>query len=360
MCLTDSEEVGDVSWVSDDNQDTICPRVSGVDTEHLHGTGATETGVSAEEPTHGDSDQRTQQEAEGNLKGEFGSESPLRSLPSLSHHQKYGHSRYSERAEPLGSTFSPSLVVFSLKVRDGPSVALGLRLVRMVIERWREALVSRSSDMPDPVREIVSGHRRDGAPLEGPHLAFVPMAFVGSSCADGHLLGLAAALPVGLPAEERQQVLCVLGRVSELRLGPLGVWGLVRKTGTEPPWNLRADTWTAYPDGATHWSTVTPIAFDRHPKAKEHGACQREIAQMIAAACTAVGLPQPREVVVTPVSAHLGVPPAYAFPRLPRKDGGDRRHSHAILVFDQPVRGPVLIGAGRYRGYGVCRPLDAE
>lgn len=37
---------------------------------------------------------------------------------------------------------------------------------------------------------------------------------------------------------------------------------------------------------------------------------------------------------------------------------GERRHAHAILVFDRPVRGPILLGAGRYRGYGLCRPLS--
>jgi CRISPR-associated protein Csb2 len=31
-----------------------------------------------------------------------------------------------------------------------------------------------------------------------------------------------------------------------------------------------------------------------------------------------------------------------------------------VLLFDEPVRGPVLIGAGRFRGYGVCRPVNAE
>ena len=50
----------------------------------------------------------------------------------------------------------------------------------------------------------------------------------------------------------------------------------------------------------------------------------------------------------------------HAFPRLNRKDGSDRRHTHAILVFEEPVRGPILIGAGRYRGYGLCRALEME
>jgi len=210
------------------------------------------------------------------------------------------------------------------------------------------------------VREVVSGHDRDGAPLAGPHLAFLPLAFVGHPHADGHLLGVAAVLPAGLAVDERRQVLRVLGRVDELKLGGLGVWALVRDTSARPPWNLRPEAWTAHPGGATHWSTVIPVAFDRHPKTKDHGAYQREAAEMIAAACTAIGLPRPRQVIVTAVSAHLGVPPAHVFPRLQRKDGSDRRHAHAVLVFDEPVRGPVLIGAGRYRGYGVCRPLEGE
>jgi CRISPR-associated protein Csb2 len=73
-----------------------------------------------------------------------------------------------------------------------------------------------------------------------------------------------------------------------------------------------------------------------------------------------IGLHRPRELVKALVSAHLGVPPAHVFPQLVRKDGGERRHAHAILVFEQRVVGPVLIGAGRYRGYGVYRPVEAE
>jgi CRISPR-associated protein Csb2 len=46
-------------------------------------------------------------------------------------------------------------------------------------------------------------------------------------------------------------------------------------------------------------------------------------------------------------------------PRLVRKsDGGLIRQVHAYLEFDEPVVGPILLGAGRYRGYGLCRPLQ--
>lgn len=79
---------------------------------------------------------------------------------------------------------------------------------------------------------------------------------------------------------------------------------------------------------------------------------------MVAESCIRIGLPTPREVIITQVSAHLGVPPSFVFPRLKRKDGSERRHTHAILVFDEPVCGPVLIGAGRFRGYGALRPMN--
>lgn len=158
----------------------------------------------------------------------------------------------------------------------------------------------------------------------------------------------------------RREVLRVAGRVSELKLGKLGVWKVTPSLMARPLETLRARTWTAHPDGATHWSTVAPIVYDHHPKSKNKSEYLAEVAAMIRTGCERIGLPQPREVIVTPVSAHLGAPPAHAFPRLQRKDGSERRHSHAILIFDVPVCGPILLGAGRYRGYGLCRPMEVD
>jgi len=357
------DEVGEPTWVPDDERAELQLRVPGPgtleDLERRYNAEAVERYGSLVLAAEDDRDKKTQQAARKQLKEEFGGTPPEHFRPQISLYQGYARpQRGEERASAPGTVFSPHLVVFGLERRSGPFAVLGLPAVLAVVQRWREALVSQSNDAPERVREVVSGHDRSGGPLQGPHLALIPLAFVGHPHADGHLLGLAAAFPAGLYAEERRQVLRVLGRVGELRLGDLGVWGLVRELGDRPAWNLRAEAWTAHPSGATHWSTVTPVAFDRHPKEKDRAAYQREAAEMIAGACTAVGLPRPREVVVTQLSAHLGVPPAYVFPRLRRKDGSDRRHAHAILVFDEPVRGPVLIGAGRYRGYGVCRPME--
>lgn len=364
MWVAGPEEAGEPNWIPDEERAEIYLRVPSAgllsDLERRYNQAAVEAYaallVAAE-----DGEAKARQAAKRRLEEEFGGEPPPRLRPQAPFYRGYARRVAAESPKDVpGPVFSTHLVVFRLERESGPYQALGLQSVATVTARWRQALVSQCNDTSARVREIVSGHDRDGAPLQEPHLAFVPLAFVGHPHADGHLLGMGIALPRNLGGEERRQVLQVLGRVGELKLGPLGVWRLEREAGGRPPWNLRPEAWTAHPEGATHWSTVTPVAFDRHPKAKDWVECQREVAEMIAAACVAVGLPRPREVIVTPVSAHLGVPPAHAFPRLERKDGSKRCHSHAILVFEEPVTGPVLIGAGRYRGYGTCRPLGGE
>ena len=151
-----------------------------------------------------------------------------------------------------------------------------------------------------------------------------------------------------------------MGQVNELKLGSLGVWSVKQREPNDTRRGLRAETWTADGGGATCWATVTPISLDRHAKAKDAAGQQDEIAAILRAGCLQVGLPEPRRVVPFPVSPFPGAPGGYEFPRLPRKDGSKRRQTHAMLWFDEPVAGPVLLGAGRYRGWGVCRPYREE
>ncbi len=260
----------------------------------------------------------------------------------------------------LGTVFSPQLLVLQLKSKENPSRQLDLASTLTVAGRWREAILSHSNGLSEPVRRILSGHHPNGSTAEGPHLAFMPLAFIDHEQADGHVRGMGLVLPNGISQDEHHDALRAIAAVRELKLGSLGVWHVEPVTATRPAWNLRPETWTAHPQGATHWSTVTPVVFDRHPKGKDKTEHQQETARMIAEACTRIGLSKPREVIVTQVSAHVGVPPSFAFPGFKRKDGSDRRHTHAILVFDDPVCGPVLIGAGRYRGYGVCRAMNKQ
>lgn len=360
--MAGQDEVPQPNWVPAGDRATLHLRIAAPGTfaelERRYNQAAIDSYFDLLADAEQDSDPPRQKAAKKRLRDDFGNTPPPRLRPQLSAYEGYARPSATEADKAPGTVFSPHAVVLALEPEDSPYKYLDLASVLTVIGRWRDAILSRSDGLSDRVRGLLSGHNADGTPLDGPHLAFMPLAFVGHEHADGRLLGVGLTLPSEISAAERREALRAIAGVRHLALGRLGTWRLVPETSSLPPWNLRAGTWTAYPDGATHWATVTPVVFDRHPKATARGASMREAAEMIATACTRIGLPVPREVIVTHVSAHLGVPPAFAFPRLRRKDGSERRHVHAILVFDTPLCGPMLIGAGRFRGYGFFRALE--
>lgn len=109
---------------------------------------------------------------------------------------------------------------------------------------------------------------------------------------------------------------------------------------------------------------VPPVVLDRHPKSdprKERSVWRTEVAAIVSASCRRIGLPQPAEIDIDKTSWHHGAPRAHpgpdGYPLMPRRPGGpNRRQNHVRLRFDQPALGPGLLGAGRYRGYGFCKP----
>jgi CRISPR-associated protein Csb2 len=359
--LIETDEVTAPNWVPDEERATTRMRIAGPGAlDHLEQqyNAAAVEGYADLKVTEIQDDPRAQKAARKRLREQYGNRPPPRQRPRLSLYQGYARP-LGETAtrEATGTVFSPHVLAFQLGARQGPFRHLDLIATLTLVSRWREAILSHANGLPEPVRRMLSGHGADGGPAEEPHLAFLPLAFVGDEHADGHLLGMGLALPAHLSRDERREALRAIAAVRELKLGPLGVWQVDAVAAEQPARALRPEAWTAHPKGATHWSTVTPIALDRHPKASDKAQYQKEVAVSIAAACDRVGLPKPREVVVTQVSAHPGVPPSFAFSRLQRKNGSERRHTHAILVFDELVCGPMLIGAGRFRGYGVCRPM---
>jgi CRISPR-associated protein Csb2 len=358
----EEDEIPESTWVPDRDRAEVHLRIAGPGTleylERCYNRNEIEPWGDLTVSAGDDADKKAQKAAKSRLTEDYPQGPPVRRRPELRLYEGYARSRPAdEQAIAPGTVFSPHLIVRTLERESGPYRELDLLCALQVAQRWRDAILTQASNLPEIVRRLLSGHDHEGAPLEGPHLAFLPLAFVGHPHADGHLLGMGVALPDGVQPEDRRHALRAIAHIERLILGRLGTWRISGVVAAEPPWNLRSAVWTAHPGGATHWSTVTPIAFDRHPKNEDRAGYNREVAAMIAEACERIGLPRPRDVIVSPVSVHLGVPPAHEFPRLVRKDGSERRHTHAILVFDQPVRGPVLLGAGRYRGYGVCRPI---
>jgi CRISPR-associated protein Csb2 len=235
----------------------------------------------------------------------------------------------------------------------------------------REAIIERCPIQPPP--EVITGHAGDRSPSAQPHMAVVPVPYVGSEHADGHLLGVGVAMPRGTSDADLQALFKALEAIADdsdgsggtglgfdgVRFPGLGQWRLIRQ-GIFDDFrvNLNGPTWTASAEGCRTWASVTPLVFDQHAKARSKGAYLDECVELVAQAATRVvvgaNVERVRVLAVPPLR---GVPPARDFPRLKRKDGSERRHVHVQIDFDQPLVGPLLIGAGRYRGYGLCRPL---
>jgi CRISPR-associated protein Csb2 len=215
------------------------------------------------------------------------------------------------------------------------------------------------------IPEALSGHAPNGKRLDRPHLAIVPLPFVGHEHADGRIMGMALILPrddtdaVAIGNALSRKLYTSDGlepKRIELKMGGAGMWTLEASDAAGAA-SLRPEVWSMTPNGAEAWATVTPIVLDRHPKSRQPLLAAAEMQVVIADACVNIGLPRPIKVEVAPVSVFAGVPHARDFPPLRRKDGSAANYTHAVLVFDRRIVGPVLLGAGRYRGYGLCRPV---
>ncbi len=252
-----------------------------------------------------------------------------------------------------------------LRQVDGPRFTL--QQTPALAQALRGMLISAADSSPSALR-LLSGHELDGRKLESPHVAYLPLAFVGDSAsatggaqyADGHLLGMALALPRGLDPDVEQDVFSVLAEVfttdevaRELKMGRAGVMRLQPEDREKPPLAMRPNSWCR---AATSWGTVTPIVLDRQPP-RRHADHDGWAMDQLLQACMNQGLPPPVSIELLPVAPLIGAPAARSFPPLLRKDGTRRWHLHARLCFASPVRGPLLLGAGRYRGHGLCKPL---
>lgn len=255
---------------------------------------------------------------------------------------------------PVAQTvFDPNLII----LRRCGGDPLGLESTLALTQALRATLLRQAQG---EAGLLIAGHAPDGGPGEAPHVAILPLPFVGHEHADGHLLGLALALPRGL--DQGTQDLCLRALVLALDsdayslkvvCGKVGEMMLTPEERPAAPQALLASTWT---HRSRSWATVTPIVLDRFAP-RRHRDQDAEAQAAIASACERIGLPQPTQIRLLPVSRFPGVPSSRSFPAIQRKsDGAARWHIHAELEFPVEVEGPVLLGAGRFRGYGLCRP----
>jgi CRISPR-associated protein Csb2 len=198
-------------------------------------------------------------------------------------------------------------------------------------DRIRRAVMSQApADMP----ALIHGHGDDR------HVAWAAIPDVGHPYASGGILGLGCWLPADVTPAERGLLGASLMRVTELdgirlELDSVGLKGLQPATWSRP---------------ARRWASVTPIALDRWPK-------KRLTAETILGnTLQRMGLPAPLSIECPSYSPVKGSPHASRYPA--RR--GNRFVTHAIIEWHGAIAGPLLIGADRFFGGGLCRPWSGD
>jgi CRISPR-associated protein Csb2 len=278
--------------------------------------------------------------------------------PVLGLWQGYSRADAGDQNEAVeGNYFNSELLI--LTKMDSPN--LGIQDTLALTSRLRDAAMSHCPENPPP--PWLGGHDADRTPTQQPHTAFVALPFVGMDYADGHVMGLALALPKEASPEDRGRLLGPLlvnddgeSHDVELKLGRLGTWTVRLEERAEPPRSLRNTSWVG-PNST--WASVTPVVLDKFPKSSrvdERGSWEAEVRETIALSCNRAGLPRPVEIDLDTTSWHVGSPRAFGkqrrmrsrnaaneqtgsgdgFPPLPsRKGKPSRPQIHVFLRFER-------------------------
>ncbi len=269
----------------------------------------------------------------------------------------------SPRAE---SVFSTDWVLFERVGGSRPVASRATDLARAL----RSALIELHGDQHLPA--TLSGHVESG-PTEQPHVAFVPLPFVGNEHADGALMGCALVAPRDLAKNDRELLLRLVAKWETERSDQRG--NLTLAGGTLPPFIVQRVDVSAkaaldpmrWCRASTRFLTATPIALDKNPgnlRSNQGGTAHKaalEAQQNISDACLRVVGARPSSVEVSLAPLLPGAQHVREFLPWPGRPGRTPRvRVHADIRFGAPVRGPLLLGAGRYFGLGLCLPVEGR
>ena len=256
----------------------------------------------------------------------------------------------------------------------GGMVPPDIRASALICRAIRRALMSgyRRANMANKIPRVVSGHEPGGKPTRQPHLAIVPMAFAGFPHADGRVFGFSLIPPTGISLPEIPGFLKAFAAIApydegqERRVFILEESYLRGQLQLSPVGEAAKRSLSAGPylQSASVWASVTPIVLDRHLKKND----ENEIREIVAMSCENSGLPRPNvdQIYAGKHSSVEGVPstrlshcaPPWTRWKVP-KALSTRSLFHVAIDFEQEVRGPVLLGAGRFTGLGLCRGIKA-
>jgi len=191
------------------------------------------------------------------------------------------------------------------------------------------------------IRERLVQRQRGG-------LMVVPLPFVGRPNADGLLKGvLFLHDEKSSDAAEVSSLRQLTGQFRDAVL-PNGDHHFITPSTITP--TLSLERWSG---PSRLWASVTPVILPVFPKPKR---LVEDVTEAIRVCCEFAGISESFELEFDRSSPLAGVPRTERF-RLPER----YRHRavfHIVLRFSGLVRGPLVLGAGRFLGIGLCLPLQ--
>lgn len=259
---------------------------------------------------------------------ERGAEVARAQFPALRHQAPY--------RSPLTPADAGSVVAWLLLEKP-----VSGRLVTPLAALFKDAVLSRYQTIHGEPPAILHGHGFGGS---GYDLArFLALPDVGGVHSRGRIHGLALWLPPGCDSVVRQQARNAVSSIRRLTGRALDVSVRPRQDNERRPRAATPDRWHG---PARCWVTAFPALHERRRRV--------DLAE-VSRWCAHAGLPAPAQFrsARTPlVRGAVDLAPVEV--NRPGRPG--LPYSHLTLQFDEPVTGPVVIGAGRQRGLGLCVP----
>ena len=220
--------------------------------------------------------------------------------------------------------------------------AVSGRRISALTSLFKDAVLSRHQRMHGEPPSILHGHGFEGS---GYDLArYLALPDTGFPRSRGRIHGLALWLPPGSDRVQRQKARDAAVAIDAL-VGP-GIEASVEPRGDEErPWAANPRRWRG--PSAT-WVTAFPVIHER-----------RGVPGLPEAArwCRHAGLPAPvafRSCRTPLLPGAVDLAPG----EVNRPERPALPYSHAEFRFSDPIVGPVVVGAGRQRGFGLCVPVD--
>ncbi len=229
------------------------------------------------------------------------------------------------------------------------------RQVVLVTHGLKDAVMSQYGRMHGRslVPDVLHGHRRG----RGFNLVrFLALPNVGHQHSDGKIHGAAVWVPPGVVPSELARIRRAAGAVSWFRMGAMriGVEGFYNGPTSSRRWATSPYRWRHRPDRPTeeqYWATAFPAVLERY------GAVTPTAMNRM---CANAGLPSVlsyHESRVPLIPGGVRLAPSET---LRPGHSGNRPYSHFAVRFAEPVSGPVVFGAGRSYGLGLCAPVTPD